>query len=246
MDLTNLNGLWILKVDMIQAVAFAVLTYYFGTWLKTKIQLLRRLSVSSPVVGGIIVVQSDAIKAFLGVESEAAILSLGSLMAFMTLSRNFNMPINQISQQLNSIIMALAGAERIFDLMDQEPEADNGYVSLVNAEISEDGTITETEKHTGHWAWKHPHGDGTLTYTELKGDIVMDMVDFSYVPEKQVLTDITLYAHPGQKIAFVGDTGAGILKLLTCGGCGIWAIIDWFIIMGTTREKNFNRLMSII
>ena len=161
------------------------------------------------IVGGTIAVSNDAIVAALGMEPGTVILSLGSLMAFMVLSRNFNMPINQVSQQFNSIIMALAGAERIFDLMDQEPEADNGYVSLVNAEISEDGTIAETEKHTGHWAWKHPHGDGTLTYTELKGDIVMDMVDFSYVPEKQVLTDITLYAHPGQKIAFVGATGAG-------------------------------------
>ncbi|MBQ8579243.1 MAG: ABC transporter ATP-binding protein [Oscillospiraceae bacterium] len=161
------------------------------------------------IVGGIICVQSDAIKAFLGIESEAAILTLGSLMAFMVLSRNFNMPINQVSMQFNSIIMALAGAERVFELMDEEPEVDEGYVTLVNADISEDGTITESEKRTGHWAWKHPHGDGTLTYTELKGDIVMDMVDFAYVPEKQVLYDVTLYAHPGQKIAFVGATGAG-------------------------------------
>ena len=161
------------------------------------------------IVGGIIVVQSDAIKAFLGVESEAAILSLGSLMAFMTLSRNFNMPINQISQQLNSIIMALAGAERVFELMDEQPEADEGYVTLVNAHIDENGNITEATERTGRWAWKHPHGDGTLTYTELKGDIVMEMVDFAYVPEKQVLYDVSLYATPGQKIAFVGATGAG-------------------------------------
>ena len=161
------------------------------------------------IVGGIIVVQSDAIKAFLGVESEAAILSLGSLMAFMTLSRNFNMPINQISQQLNSIIMALAGAERVFELMDEQPEADEGYVTLVNAHIDENGNITEATERTGRWAWKHPHWDGTLTYTELKGDIVMEMVDFAYVPEKQVLYDVSLYATPGQKIAFVGATGAG-------------------------------------
>ena len=161
------------------------------------------------IVGGIIVVQSDAIKAFLGIESEAAILSLGSLMAFMTLSRNFNMPINQISQQLNSIIMALAGAERVFELMDEQPEADDGYVTLVNAHIDENGNITEAAERTGRWAWKHPHGDGTLTYTELKGDIVMEMVDFAYVPEKQVLYDVSLYATPGQKIAFVGATGAG-------------------------------------
>ena len=152
------------------------------------------------IVGGILCVLST---------EEMPLLSLGSLMAFMVLSRNFNMPINQVSMQFNSIIMALAGAERIFELMDEEPEVDNGYVTLVNAHIAEDGTVTECAERTGHWAWKHPHGDGTLTYTELKGDIVMDMVDFAYVPEKQVLTDVTLYAHPGQKIAFVGATGAG-------------------------------------
>jgi ATP-binding cassette subfamily B protein len=151
------------------------------------------------IVGGFIVVASGG-----------SLLTLGSLMAFMTLSRNFNQPINNISQQFNAIIMALAGAERIFDLMDQEPEADNGYVTLVNAKIHEDGTVEECAERTGHWAWKHPHqADGTVTYTELKGDIVMDMVDFAYVPEKQVLYDVTLYAHPGQKIAFVGATGAG-------------------------------------
>ena len=150
------------------------------------------------VVGGVIVVSSGG-----------DMLTIGSLMTFMLLSRSFNMPISQISNQINAIVMALAGAERVFELMDQEPEVDNGYVTLVNANIAEDGTITESEQRTGHWAWKHPHGDGTLTYTELKGDIVMDMVDFSYVPEKQVLTDVTLYARPGQKIAFVGATGAG-------------------------------------
>ena len=151
------------------------------------------------IVGGAIVVWS-----------EGSWLSLGSLMAFMTLSRNFNNPINQISQQFNAIIMALAGAERVFELMDEEPEFDEGYVHLVNANIAEDGTVTESEERTGHWAWKHFHkADGTTTYTELKGDIVMDMVDFSYVPEKLVLEDICLYAHPGEKIAFVGATGAG-------------------------------------
>ena len=147
---------------------------------------------------------------FIVVKSEGNWLSLGSLMAFMTLSRNFNQPINQISQQFNSIIMALAGAERVFELMDEEPEQDEGYVHLVNARIADDGTVTETQEHTGRWAWKHYHkADGTTTYTELKGDIVMEMVDFAYVPEKQVLYDVTLYAHPGQKIAFVGATGAG-------------------------------------
>ena len=153
------------------------------------------------IVGGILCVTT------LG---EAPLLTLGSLIAFMTLSRNFNMPINQISQQMNAIVMALAGAERIFELMDQEPEVDEGYVTLVNAKISEDGTVTECAEHTGHWAWKHFHkADGTTTFVELKGDIVMENVDFGYVPEKTVLHDVTLFAHPGQKIAFVGATGAG-------------------------------------
>ncbi len=151
------------------------------------------------IVGGILVVSSDA-----------QLLSLGSLMIFMNLSRNFNMPINQISQQMNSIIMALAGAERVFELMDEEPEQDEGYVHLVNARIDDQGCITETQDRTGHWAWKHYHkADDTTTYTELKGDITMSEVDFGYVPEKTVLHDISLYAHPGEKIAFVGATGAG-------------------------------------
>ncbi len=161
------------------------------------------------IVGGAIAVSNDAIIGALGMEAGTVLLTLGSLMAFMQLSRNFNMPINQVSQQFNSIIMALAGAERIFEVMDQEPETDEGYVYLVNAKIAEDGTITETKERTGHWAWKHQHGDGTLTYTELKGDITMYNVDFAYVPEKTVLHDVTLYATPGQKIAFVGATGAG-------------------------------------
>ncbi len=151
------------------------------------------------IVGGTLVVQS-----------QERLLTLGALMAFMTLSRNFNMPINQISQQMNAVIMALAGAERIFELMDQEPEPDDGYVTLVNAKIDEQGNVTETQERTGHWAWRHPHqAEGTVTYTELKGDITMDHVDFGYVPEKTVLHDVTLYATPGQKIAFVGATGAG-------------------------------------
>ena len=162
------------------------------------------------IVGGAIAVNNQSIVSTLGLAPGTVLLTLGSLMAFMQLSRNFNMPINQVSQQFNSIIMALAGAERIFELMDQEPETDDGYVTLVNAHIAADGTVTEAAERTGHWAWKHFHkADGSTTYVELKGDIVMDMVDFAYVPEKQVLTDITLYARPGQKIAFVGATGAG-------------------------------------
>ncbi|MGN0405567.1 MAG: ABC transporter ATP-binding protein [Bariatricus sp.] len=136
-------------------------------------------------------------------------LSLGMIASFLTLTRNFSNPISQISNQLNSIVTALAGASRIFAFMDEKPETDEGYVTLVNVRVSEEGTLTECAEHTGHWAWKHPHHDGTLTYTELKGDITMDHVDFGYVPEKTVLHDITLYANPGQKIAFVGATGAG-------------------------------------
>ena len=146
----------------------------------------------------------------LAVASEQKLLTLGSLITFLTLSRTFNQPISQLSNQINSIVMALAGAERIFELMDEEPEQDNGYVTLVYANIDENGNITESPVRTGKWAWKHPHqADGTVTYTELKGDITMYNVDFGYTPEKTVLHDVTLYAKPGQKIAFVGATGAG-------------------------------------
>lgn len=135
-------------------------------------------------------------------------LSLGMIASFLTLSRNFTNPISQISNQFNSIVTALAGAGRIFAFMDEQPETDDGYVSLVNAK-EQDGVITESSEHTGVWAWKHPHGDGTVTYTKLSGHIVLDHVDFGYVPEKEVLHDVTLTAEPGQKIAFVGATGAG-------------------------------------
>ena len=151
------------------------------------------------IVGGVLVVSSGE-----------RLLTLGQLMTFMLLSRSFNMPISQISNQINAIVMALAGAERVFEMMDEEPEVDAGYVTLVNAKIDADGNITECDERTGHWAWKHPHqADGTITYTEVRGDIVMDQVDFGYVPEKTVLHDVSLYATPGQKIAFVGATGAG-------------------------------------
>ena len=135
-------------------------------------------------------------------------ITLGMIASFMTLSRSFVMPLSQVSQQLSAVIMALAGAERIFRLMDEPSEHDDGYVTLVNAR-RENGQLVESEERTGLWAWKHPHHDGTLTYTELKGDIVLDDVDFGYVPDKTVLHNISLYAKPGQKIAFVGATGAG-------------------------------------
>ncbi len=135
-------------------------------------------------------------------------LTLGGLASFLQLTRSFNQPIAQIAQQFNSIIMALAGAERIFNLMDEPSEQDGGYVTLVNARYEGD-KLVEVPERTGIWAWKHPHHDGTITYTELKGDVVMDGVDFGYTPEKTVLHDIKLYAKPGQKVAFVGATGAG-------------------------------------
>ena len=135
-------------------------------------------------------------------------ITVGVIASFLTLSRNFVNPISQMANQFNSIIMALAGAERIFDFMDELPETDKGYVTLVNAR-EENGVLTETEERTGTWAWKHPHKDGTVTYTKLEGRVVMDHVDFSYTKGKEVLHDITLYAEPGQKVAFVGATGAG-------------------------------------
>lgn len=135
-------------------------------------------------------------------------LTIGAIASFLQLTRSFNQPINQVSNQINSIIMALAGAERIFELIDNEPEHDEGYVTLVNAK-KVDGKIEETEEHTGMWAWKHPHHDGTLTYEELKGHIELVDVNFGYEPDKLVLHNVSLYAKPGQKIAFVGATGAG-------------------------------------
>ena len=125
------------------------------------------------------------------------------------MSRTFTMSINNISQQINSIAMALAGAKRIFELMDEQPEVDHGYVTLVNAQYNDKNELVEADHRTGIWAWKHPHEDGTITYTKLTGDIRMFDVDFGYTPNKIVLHNVTLYAEPGQKVAFVGATGAG-------------------------------------
>ena len=136
-------------------------------------------------------------------------LTVGKLASFLTFNKSFNMPINQISMQFNSIIMALAGAERVFKILDEKPELDEGYVTLVCAK-EENGELKEVSHHTGLWAWKHPHkAEGTVTYQKLTGDVVFDGVDFGYIPEKTVLHDVKLYAKPGQKIAFVGSTGAG-------------------------------------
>lgn len=165
-------------------------------------------------VGGILValgVQNLTITGFDELYTNTGTISLIiTTIAFLPISKQFTGNINQSSQQINSIVMGLAGASRLFDILDQEAETDDGYVTLVRAKVDKDGNITETTERTGKWAWKHPHkADGTVTYTELKGDIQMFDVDFGYVPDKIVLHDVSLYAHPGQKIAFVGATGAG-------------------------------------
>ena len=140
---------------------------------------------------------------------EFAFFGISFVVPFLNMTRQFTSNVNQLSQQVNVIVRSIAGAKRVFDLMDEEAEVDEGYVTLVNAIIDEEGNITETNSHTGRWAWKHPHGDGTTTYTELKGDVVLTEVDFAYVENKPVLHDISVYARPGQKVAFVGATGAG-------------------------------------
>lgn len=162
------------------------------------------LYVLVAIVGGALAISGIKNISLTGI----SVLTLGSIATFLQLSRSFVNPIGQISQQLNMVIMAFAGAERIFKLLDEESEVDNGYVTLVNAKL-ENGKIVETEERTGKWAWKHPHGDGTLTYTELKGEVTLDSVDFGYTEEKMVLHDVSVFAKEGQKVAFVGATGAG-------------------------------------
>lgn len=147
--------------------------------------------------------------AYLAISGKVEGLTIGVIASFLALTRSFNQPIKNVSSQVNMIIMAMAGATRIFELMDEEPEIDEGYVTLVNAKIDKEGNIEESDKYTGHWAWKHKHHDGTIDYIELKGYIEMENVNFGYEEDKEILHDITLYAKPGQKIAFVGATGAG-------------------------------------
>ncbi|MBQ8474094.1 MAG: ABC transporter ATP-binding protein, partial [Clostridia bacterium] len=143
------------------------------------------------------------------VTGSVGVLTIDVMIPFLNMTKQFTGNINQLTQQINSVAMAMAGAERIFELMDAEPEEDKGYVTLVNCNIDEDGNVEETDKHTGKWAWKHPHNDGTVTYTQVRGDVVIDDVDFGYNEDKLVLHNIKLYAKPGQKVAFVGATGAG-------------------------------------
>ena len=162
------------------------------------------------IVGGVLLITQVNNVGISSIFEGIAPISIGTIMAFLGMSRNFTQIINQMSQQISMIAMGMAGASRVFTLMDEKPEVDEGYVTLVHAKKDEWGNLSETTERTGLWAWKHFHkAENTTTYTELKGDIVMDMVDFCYVPDKQVLTDVTLYARPGQKIAFVGATGAG-------------------------------------
>lgn len=163
------------------------------------------LYVAIAILGGVLAIKEVPNLTITGMST----LTLGTIVSFLTLSRSFVQPISQISQQINSIAMAMAGAERIFTLIDEESEVDNGYVTLVNAKKNDKGEIVESEERTGMWAWKHPHSDGSITYTEVTGNVVLDNVDFEYEEGKPVLHNITLYAEPGQKVAFVGATGAG-------------------------------------
>jgi len=170
---------------------------YANVLMPVNAQLGNLSYVLAAVVGGMLAIFTGS-------------LSLGSLASFLNFNKSFMMPINQVSQQLNFIVMAMAGANRIFTLLDTDPEVDDGYVMLTNARVDEDGEIHETDERTGIWAWKHYHkADNTTTYRRLEGDVVYENVDFGYVPEKQILYDISVFAKPGQKIAFVGATGAG-------------------------------------
>ena len=163
------------------------------------------LYVLIAIVGSILVITNATNLSLTGFGS----LKIGVVITFLGMSKQFSQTIGQVSQQINSVVMGIAGAKRIFAIMDEKQEEDHGYVTLVDAIIHEDGKVEESDQKTGHWAWKHPHSDGTLTYTELKGDIRMFDVDFGYTPEKIVLKNVSIYAKPGQKIAFVGATGAG-------------------------------------
>ena len=162
------------------------------------------LYVIIAIVGGIFLVSGTPNLAISGLA-----FSIDIVVPFLNMTQQFSGNVNQLSQQINSIVMGLAGASRIFEMIDEQPEEDTGYVTLVNAKIDKDGNVSETAEHTGQWAWKHPHADGTLTYTPLRGDVRMTDVDFGYTPDKPVLHNISVYAEPGQKVAFVGATGAG-------------------------------------
>ena len=179
---------------------------------RTSLYVLKRLlkyMISNYKFSFLMVVLCIVIGALLALPAGSAV-TVGTVIAFVGLNKNFNQPITQISQQMNFVVMAAAGAERVFALMDEKPEEDHGYVELVNAVEDADGTVKESPVRTGLWAWKHPHkAEGTVTYQKMEGEIVFDGVDFGYDDKKMVLHDIKMYAHPGQKIALVGSTGAG-------------------------------------
>lgn len=162
------------------------------------------LYVSVAVIGGLLLL--SGVK---NISISGMAFSVSLIVPFLSMTKQFTGNVNQVAQQFNTVVMGMAGAGRVFDLLDEESEPDDGYVTLVDAEIAPDGTITEADHRTGKWAWKHPHRDGTLTYTELKGDVRLNQVDFGYIEGKQVLYDVSVYAEPGQKVAFVGATGAG-------------------------------------
>ncbi len=162
------------------------------------------LYVTCATVGGIFLISGMPNLSISGLA-----FTIDIIVPFLNMTKQFTGNVNQLSQQINSVIMGMAGAERVFALMDEQPEADDGYVTLVNCKYDENGNILETNERTGNWAWKHPHSDGTLTYTALKGDVLIDSVDFGYTEDKTVLQDVSVFAKPGQKIAFVGATGAG-------------------------------------
>lgn len=167
------------------------------------------LYVLTAIIGGVFIAAGVKNVSISGQSFTNYAEGIAIVVSFLGMTKQFTGNVNQASQQINTVVMAMAGAQRIFALMDEKPETDDGYVTLVNAEIAEDGTVTESENRTGKWAWKHPHGDGTVTYTPLAGDVRLTEVDFAYEEGKTVLHDVTVYAEPGQKVAFVGATGAG-------------------------------------
>ena len=213
-----INGQKVIKVFCHEEESRAELRRKGRTWVENATNATGMANAVMPMMNALGYVQYVVIAIFGGYMAIAGMtnlrltgtgtLTLGMIASFLTLSRNFTSPISQISNQFNSILIALAGVSRIFAFLDERPEVDDGYVTLVNVR-EENDVLSESAEHTGLWAWRHPHHDGTLTYTKLKGHIVFDQVDFGYTTEKSVLHDVSLYAEPGQKIAFVGATGAG-------------------------------------
>lgn len=206
-----INGQKVVKVFCHEENAKADFDKYNEQLFNDAYKANKYANVLMPVMGNLGNLQYVLVAIFGGTLAINKIggITIGAIIAFLQLSKSFIQPISQISQQINFVIMALAGAERIFNLMDEEPEVDNGYVTLVNAKYNDKGEIVESDKRTGMWAWKHPHQDGTITYTKLTGHVEFFDVDFGYNEDKIVLHDVTLFAEPGQKVAFVGATGAG-------------------------------------